>query len=71
MATDAQGRLLSDDGYYYWDGKEWQLVEQGQTSAGADTTTQTQQPEQKAPTAEDLLAAMNVVENNSIGALPA
>lgn len=26
MATDAQGRLLSDDGNYYWDGSNWQLV---------------------------------------------
>jgi hypothetical protein len=26
MATDALGRPLSDDGYYYWDGANWQLV---------------------------------------------
>lgn len=26
MATDAQGRLLSDDGYYYWDGSNWQVA---------------------------------------------
>jgi hypothetical protein len=27
MATDQQGRLLSDDGNYYWDGSNWQLVD--------------------------------------------
>jgi hypothetical protein len=27
MATDAQGRLLSEDGNYYWDGVNWQLVD--------------------------------------------
>jgi peptidoglycan hydrolase-like protein with peptidoglycan-binding domain len=27
MATDAQGRQLSDDGYYYWDGSNWQPVD--------------------------------------------
>lgn len=32
MATDAQGRQLSDDGYYYWDGSAWQLVDQGGAS---------------------------------------
>jgi len=31
MATDAQGRLLSEDGNYYWDGSDWQLVD---TAAG-------------------------------------
>jgi hypothetical protein len=31
MATDAQGRLLSEDGNYYWDGSNWQLVD---TTAG-------------------------------------
>lgn len=34
MATDAQGRLLSDDGIYYWDGTDWQLVD---TTAGAES----------------------------------
>jgi hypothetical protein len=34
MATDAQGRQLSDDGNYYWDGSNWQLVD---TSAGTDS----------------------------------
>jgi hypothetical protein len=29
MATDAQGRMLSDDGNYYWDGDNWQLVDTG------------------------------------------
>src|SRR6266536_5648921 len=27
MATDAQGRQLSEDGNYYWDGSDWQLVD--------------------------------------------
>jgi hypothetical protein len=27
MATDAQGRQLSEDGNYYWDGANWQLVD--------------------------------------------
>jgi hypothetical protein len=35
MATDAQGRQLSEDGYYYWDGTVWQLVEQETSNAGA------------------------------------
>ena len=33
MATDAQGRQLSDDGYYYWDGANWQPVNTGATSS--------------------------------------
>lgn len=28
MPTDAQGRQLSEDGYYYWDGANWQPVNQ-------------------------------------------
>jgi hypothetical protein len=38
MATDAQGRQLSDDGYYYWDGANWQPV----TESGAGTTSSEQ-----------------------------
>jgi len=35
MATDAQGRTLSDDGNYYWDGAAWQPVqESGAEQAG-------------------------------------
>lgn len=34
MATDEQGRQLSDDGNYYWDGSDWQPVQGG--SAGQD-----------------------------------
>ena len=26
--TDAQGRTISDDGYYWWDGTAWQLIQQ-------------------------------------------
>jgi hypothetical protein len=36
MATDAQGRQLSDDGNYYWDGANWQLVDQSAASGGVD-----------------------------------
>jgi hypothetical protein len=25
--TDAQGRTISDDGHYWWDGRAWQLVQ--------------------------------------------
>jgi hypothetical protein len=25
--TDAQGRTISDDGYYWWDGSAWQLIQ--------------------------------------------
>lgn len=36
MATDAQGRTLSEDGAYYWDGTAWQLVDgDGATQSGA------------------------------------
>jgi hypothetical protein len=35
MATDAQGRQLSDDGYYYWDGTAWQPV-QAESEAKAE-----------------------------------
>jgi len=34
MATDTQGRTLSDDGFYYWDGTTWQPVAE---TAGSDT----------------------------------
>jgi hypothetical protein len=34
MATDAQGRQLSDDGFYYWDGSEWQPVQKEGESEG-------------------------------------
>lgn len=40
MATDAQGRQLSEDGHYYWDGSTWQLVDQSAASGtqqGQDT----------------------------------
>lgn len=48
MATDAQGRQLSDDGHYYWDGTAWQLVDQqgGNAAAGAQAAERT-------PTADD------------------
>jgi hypothetical protein len=37
MATDAQGRQLSDDGNYYWDGQNWQPV--NSTGPGDETAT--------------------------------
>jgi hypothetical protein len=44
MATDAQGRELSDDGYYYWDGSAWQPVDQSAASGeqGSSNSTQSQ-----------------------------
>jgi hypothetical protein len=42
MATDAQGRQLSDDGNYYWDGAEWQLVSPN-AAEGGDASTSSQQ----------------------------
>ena len=35
MATDEHGRLLSDDGNYFWDeqGKEWKLVHEQKVDA--------------------------------------
>ena len=62
MATDEQGRELSDDGNYYWDGSTWQPVEQSGDGSGADVST---------ATAEDFLSAMNVEPSDEIGALPA
>ncbi|HEY3866823.1 MAG TPA: hypothetical protein VGM10_00655 [Actinocrinis sp.] len=40
MATDAHGRLLSEDGNYYWDGDAWQLA--GQSAAAGSQQPQTQ-----------------------------
>jgi len=42
MATDAQGRLLSDDGNYYWDGTNWQAVD---ASGNGPATTSSQSPQ--------------------------
>jgi hypothetical protein len=39
MATDAQGRELSPDGNYYWDGSNWQLVDGGASSGGDSSTS--------------------------------
>jgi hypothetical protein len=45
MATDAQGRQLSPDGNYYWDGSNWQLVGSagGDSSEGGDASASSQQ----------------------------
>jgi hypothetical protein len=42
MATDAQGRQLSDDGNYYWDGSNWQPANQSAAS-GAEASGASQQ----------------------------
>jgi hypothetical protein len=39
MATDAQGRTLSDDGHYYWDGSAWQPVQAGDAAQGGDASS--------------------------------
>ena len=39
MATDAQGRQLSDDGNYYWDGSNWQPVDQSAASGGGGSAS--------------------------------
>jgi hypothetical protein len=39
VATDAQGRQLSDDGYYYWDGANWQPVAADAMSSGDSSTS--------------------------------
>lgn len=44
MATDEQGRQLSDDGNYYWDGSDWQPV-QGAGSGGQDAASGSQAPD--------------------------
>lgn len=56
MATDAQGRQLSEDGYYYWDGTAWQPVQgEGGASAGQ---AQEGQSGQVSPEIEALLKKM-------------
>lgn len=42
MATDAQGRLLSEDGNYYWDGSDWQLVDTAGGTSSHQSATQSQ-----------------------------
>jgi hypothetical protein len=38
VATDAQGRQLSEDGYYYWDGTAWQPVQDDSAAQGTSTS---------------------------------
>ena len=52
MATDAQGRQLSDDGNYYWDGANWQLVDQGASGGGDPAAAQSAQSAQSAQAAD-------------------
>jgi hypothetical protein len=71
LATDAQGRLLSDDGYYYWDGTAWQLVQQGdsgQAAGAAAPTADHQAADAAAPTADQLQAAMNIATQSDASA---
>lgn len=42
MATDAQGRQLSDDGYYYWDGSQWQPVSDSGSDSASSQQAQSQ-----------------------------
>jgi len=60
MATDEQGRELSPDGYYYWDGSNWQPVQQAADASGAGAG---------GPTAEDFRAAMNIEASNETSAV--
>ena len=59
MATDEQGRELSDDGSYYWDGSAWQLVQQRAdtsseaTAESSSSTTNTATDEQGRPLSDD------------------
>jgi hypothetical protein len=46
MATDEQGRQLSEDGYYYWDGSAWQPVQQAAASSG-DASSSSQASEEE------------------------
>lgn len=41
MTTDAQGRLLSEDGFYYWDGTAWQLADQSAAAGSQQPQAQT------------------------------
>jgi len=34
MANIPEDALRSDDGHYWWDGKQWQLIEQDDSAAG-------------------------------------
>ena len=45
MATDEQGRQLSDDGNYYWDGSDWQAVQSGGSSGQDSAASGTQGPD--------------------------
>jgi hypothetical protein len=38
MANIPEGALRSDDGHYWWDGSQWQLIENGADAAGASGT---------------------------------
>jgi hypothetical protein len=35
--TDAQGRTISDDGHYWWDGTAWQLIQKPAGKSFLDT----------------------------------
>jgi len=45
MAEIPAGAPRSEDGHYWWDGGQWQLIDQGQQQAQpAQTAQQTAQP---------------------------
>ena len=55
MSNVPQGAQLSDDGHYWWDGENWQLVEGADASAGAAAPAGAEAPPGSGEvTAEDL-----------------
>jgi hypothetical protein len=53
--TDAQGRTISDDGYYWWDGTAWQLIQKPAGKSFLDSV------------ADSVDAAVSKVETNQGG----
>jgi hypothetical protein len=68
MATDAQGRQLSDDGFYYWDGAAWQLVDQAAGSSAAAGSAA--QSAEQTPTAEDFQKVVDAQPQGEKGPEP-
>jgi hypothetical protein len=48
----------SEDGHYWWDGAQWQLVDQSQHQAGQQQAAAGQQAAQQQPLTDDLFANM-------------
>ena len=64
MATDAQGRQLSEDGLYYWDGTAWQPVQQDASAASSDSSAAGTGEAEQTPTADDFKGSMNIINQN-------